>query len=1107
MKRGWGVLGAAVCSLCLSVVAANAQPGDQASATDKFKKLECREIGPAVMGGRIDDFAVVESNPNVIFVGTASGGVWKTTNNGTTWEPVFDKEAVSTIGDIAIAPSDPSIIWVGTGEPNNRQSSSWGDGAYKSLDGGKTWQRMGLSATHHIGRVVIHPRNPDVVYVAALGHLWGPNAERGVFKTTDGGKTWTQVLKINEDTGVSDIAMDPQSPDTLYAAAYERRRTPFGFNGGGPDGGIYKTTDGGANWKKLSKGLPYENGGDVGRIGLDIYHKDPNIVYALVQHEKGGTFRSEDKGETWKKMGDTNPRPSYYSQIRIDPNNDLRIWELGAQMFYSEDGGKKFATDRVHGIHGDFHAMWIDPADSNHMITGSDGGIHWSYDNGRTWDFINTIAIGQFYEIGLDNEKPYHICGGLQDNGSWCGPSQTLTRDGITNEDWTVIHGGDGFYAAVDPVEPWIVYTESQDGHVDRRDLRTGQQRSIQPEAKNGEAHYRFQWNSPVAVSAFDHQTIYYGGNYLFKSTDRGDTWTRLGGDMTTGVDRNKLQILGKVPDKSTLSRHDGVQEYPTITTFSESPVSANVIWAGTDDGNLQVTRDGGKTWKNVAGRVPGVPKGTYVSRVVASKAGEGSAFVTFDGHRGNDYSIYVFATSDFGESWKAIRNGIPDSGGSIHVLREHPRNHNLLFAGTEFGLWVSWDRGANWTALKGNFPTVPVDDIQIQVRENDLVLATHGRSIWILDDISPLEKMDTTVAAGDLTFFPPRTAISYFIRQRRWSGGQKAFTAKNPVYGAILNYYLKEAVPPEAAKPEKTEKEKSAETKTDQESKSKAGSEDKAKETAAAKKEGKVKITVTDKDGKVVREFDGPAAVGVNRANWDLRYNPAAEPTPEQLEAIAAGYGTGPRGPLVEPGKYAVKIKAGAKEATQEVTVEEDPRIQLSAEARAARHTGIDQLYGLEKTSAKDRKTMQALKDALSAARGQWKADANKPDAPKIPDDIKKEADDLQTKVDKLAEKFIREREGLGNAGPPFEWKPDPLPEQVQGLLSDLDGFAAAPGGQQKEKIAELGPMVTEASAQLKKLVDEDLAQLNKKMNEAGVPHIVPKAAEHGREGATTLD
>ncbi|MGB8660027.1 MAG: hypothetical protein WCA94_08020, partial [Candidatus Acidiferrum sp.] len=412
--------------VCLALAfALPAGSAGQSSPTDKLKNLEFREIGPAVMGGRIDDVAAVESNPNIVYVGTASGGLWKTMNNGTTWEPVFDKEGVSTIGDIAIAPSDPGVVWVGSGEPNNRQSSSWGDGIYKSLDAGKTWQNMGLAATHHIGRIVIHPKNPDIVYAAALGHLWGPNPERGVYKTTDGGKTWNQVLKINEDTGVSDIAMDPESPDTLYAAAYERRRTPFGFDGGGPGSAIYKTVDGGATWKKLTKGLPYENGGDTGRIGLDIYRKDPNIVYAIVQHEKGGTYRSEDKGETWKKMGDTNPRPSYYSQVRIDPNNDLRIWELGAQMFYSEDGGKTFSTQRVKGIHGDFHAMWIDPADSNHIITGCDGGINWTYDNGRTWDFVNTIAIGQYYEVGLDNEKPYQICGGLQDNGSWCGPSMS----------------------------------------------------------------------------------------------------------------------------------------------------------------------------------------------------------------------------------------------------------------------------------------------------------------------------------------------------------------------------------------------------------------------------------------------------------------------------------------------------------------------------------------------------------------------------------------------------------------------------------------------------------------------------------------------------------
>ncbi|HKN75739.1 MAG TPA: hypothetical protein VJW94_11225 [Candidatus Acidoferrum sp.] len=1083
----------------------------QSSVTDKLKNLEFREIGPAVMGGRIDDFGVVESNPNIVYVGTASGGVWKTTNNGTTWEPVFDKEGVSTIGDIAIAPSDPAVVWVGTGEPNNRQSSSWGDGIYKSLDAGKTWQKMGLAATHHIGRIVIHPKNPEIVYAAALGHLWGPNPERGVYKTTDGGKTWNQTLKINDDTGVSDIAMDPESPDTLYAAAYERRRTPFGFNGGGPDSAIYKTVDGGATWKKLTKGLPYENGGETGRIGLDIYRKDSNIVYAIVQHEKGGTYRSEDKGETWKKMGDTNPRPSYYSQIRIDPNNDLRIWELGAQMFYSEDGGKTFSTQRVRGIHGDFHAMWIDPADSNHVITGSDGGIHWSYDNGRTWDFINTIAIGQFYEVGLDNEKPYKICGGLQDNGSWCGPSMSLARDGIINSDWTLMPGGDGFYARIDYAEPWIVYTESQDGHLSRRDEHTSQQREIMPEAKAGEPHYRFQWNSPVEVSVHDHKTIYYGGNYLFKSTDRGDSWTRLGGDLTTGVDRNKLQIFGKTPDKNTLSRHDGVEEYPTITTLSESPLTPNVLWVGTDDGNVQVSRDGGTTWKNVAARVPGVPKGTYVTRVVASKYAEGAAFVTFDGHRTDDYNVYLFQTSDYGETWKAIRNGIPDSAGTLHVVREHPRNANLLFAGTEFGLWVSWDHGANWTSLKNNFPTVPVDDIEIQAQQNDLVLATHGRSIWIFDDITPIEKFDAAVASSDLTFFSPRPATLWDLRNRRWSAGQKMFTAKNPPYGAILNYYLKEALrpePPKTAKDDKvTDKEKQKEVDTnkqkDQEKKETAAADQKPKAPNPTDKEGKTKISVYDKDGKLVRELDGPGKAGVNRTNWDLRWSSPAVPTPEQLEAAAAGFDFGPRGPLVEPGEYTIKIKAGSKEESQKVVVEDDPRLQISPADRAARSEAIQQLYAMAKTGDKDRKTIEGIKEGLKAAREQWKKDADKPDAPKIPADIQKAADELQKKVDAVAEKYVREQQGLGNAGPPFEWKPEPLPQQIQTLLRELDGFWEAPGGQQKEKLAELTPLVSDASAQVKKIAEEDLPALNKKMNDAGIPHIVPATVQGpGRGG-----
>ncbi|HEX8881747.1 MAG TPA: hypothetical protein VF749_17015, partial [Candidatus Acidoferrum sp.] len=651
------------------------------------------------------------------------------------------------------------------------------------------------------------------------------------------------------------------------------------------------------------------------------------------------------------------------------------------------------------------------------------------------------------------------------------------------NEDWQVIHGGDGFYAAIDNVEPWIVYTESQDGHVARRDMRTGQQRSVMPEAKAGEPHYRFQWNSPVAISAHNHTTIYYGGNYLFKSTDRGDSWTRLGGDLSTGADRSKLPILGKVPDKNTLSRNDGVEEYPTITTISESPLTPNVLWVGTDDGNLQVTRDGGKTWKNVASKVPGVPKGTYVSRVVASKTGEGAAFAAFDGHRNDDYGVYLFATSDYGETWKAICNGIPDSAGTVHVVREHPRNTNLLFAGTEFGLWVSWDRGGNWTALKNNFPTVPVDDIEIQGRDNDLVLATHGRSIWIFDDLAPLEKMDASVANSPLTFFPPRTATSWFLRQRRWSAGQQMFTAKNPPYGALLSYYLKEAVPAETARRSSEDRTETAAQRPRRE----------ARAEAPEGKEGRVKITVLDKDGKVIREFDGPGAAGVNRTTWDLRENAPAEPTPEQQEAIAAGFGFGPRGPLVEPGEYTIKIKAGDKEATQKVTVEEDNRITISASDRAARHEAIEKLYTLAKTTDKDRTAIEDIQTALTNVREQWKRDAGKPNTAKVPEDIVKAADELQKKVDAVAEKYVRPRQALGNAGPSLEWKPEPLPNQVQNLENDLDGFAAAPGGQQQEKLAELTTLVSQASAEVKGVAETDLPALNKKMNDAGIPHVVP--------------
>jgi photosystem II stability/assembly factor-like uncharacterized protein len=1102
-----------------------------------LKPLHFREIGPASMGGRIDDFAVVESDPDIIYVGAASGGVFKTTNGGTTWQPVFDNEVTSTIGDVTVAPSDPSIVWVGTGEANNRQSSSWGNGVYKSTDGGKSWQHMGLAETHHIARIVIHPTDPNILYVAAVGRLWGPSKERGVYKTTDGGKTWSNVLFVNEDTGVTDIAMDHQSPGTLIAAAYQRRRTVFGFNGGGPGGGLYKTTDGGATWKKLEKGLPWDpsprptplpgaggfgggggggGGGaalraaqlqaeaaaapppdpaamkEIGRIGISFYRRDTNIVYALIEHAGGGIFRSDDKGETWTRMSDTNPRAIYYSQVHIDPNNDQRLWVHGANMYYSDDGGRTFRQNLVQRIHGDYHAMWIDPRDSNHIITGSDGGIYMSHDRGRTWDFVNTIPLAQFYEVGLDMAKPYHICGGLQDNNVWCGPSATLDSRGISNADWFTVSGGDGFYAQIDPTDPNIVYAESQDGGVLRRDLKTHESRSIRPPAPEGE-RYRFQWNSPIVISSFDPKTIYYGGNYLFKSPDRGDSWTHLGPDLTSGQERDKLPIMGKAPDKYTLSRHDGVQAWPAITTISESPMNKDLLWVGTDDGNLQVTRDGGKNWKNVFDKVKGVPKGTYVTRVVASRHAEGTAYATFDGHRSNDFGVYVYMTTDYGDNWKAIRNGLPDDNGTVHVIREHHRNPKLLFVGTEHGLYFSVDQGARWRRLKLNLPTVPVDDIAIHPRDNDLVLGTHGRSIWILDDITPLEQMSDAVAGEDMHFFDSRPAIDWRIANRGGSTGHKIFLGPNPPNGALIQYYLK-------TKPEEKER---------------------------------VRITITDKDGKTVRDLPGTKEAGINRVVWDLRSRTIVPPAPgresgetapgaaageaaeagEQAAAFGFGFGGGFGGGAaslrVEPGEYTVKITIGKMEQSKKIVVEEDPRITISSEDRAARRQALTQLSQMASTALLGQRSMTGLHTSLNTYVEGWK----RPGAAKPPENVQKAAEDLLKKVDETCRKFANPAQcgergpGQGTAGPPLVYTPPAITQRVGQLLGGIESYTAAPTTWQLDQIKLLQGMLSDANTAARKLAQDDLAALNKMMNDAGVPHIVVPGGGRQSAGAAPGD
>jgi photosystem II stability/assembly factor-like uncharacterized protein len=1133
-----------IAALCISTTAIAAEKGKapanagQTTTADYDKLLaglKFREIGPAAMGGRIDDFAVVESNPDVIYVGTASGGVFKTRNGGTTWEPIFDDQPVSTIGAISVAPSDPSIVWVGTGEANNRQSSSWGNGVYKSTDGGKSWQHMGLDATHHIGRIAINPHDPNVVYVAAVGRLWGPSKDRGLYKTTDGGKSWTNVLFVNEDTGITDVAMDPESPGTLIAAAYQRRRTTFGFNGSGPGGGLYRTTDGGATWKKVEKGLPWDTTppappqpaqggfggggefgaqeprptpapkldpeavGEIGRIGVSFYRKNPNIVYALIEHAGGGIFRSEDKGESWTKMSDTNPRASYYSQIRIDPNNDQRLWVHGAQMFYSEDGGKTFRQNLVQRIHGDYHAMWIDPRDSDHMIAGSDGGIYFTKDRGKTWDFVNTIPLGQFYEIGLDMQKPYRICGGLQDNNAWCGPSATMDNRGIANSDWFTVGGGDGFYAQMDPNDPNLVYTESQDGNVLRRNLKTHESRSIRPPAPEGE-RYRFQWNSPIVVSTFDSKTIYYGGNYLFKSTDQGDNWARLGPDLTTGQERDKLAIMGRVPDKYTLSRHDGVQAFPAITTIGESPLNKDLLYVGTDDGNLQVTRDGGKSWKNVVENVKGVPKGTYVSRLVASRHDQGTAFATFDGHRSNDFGMYVYVTNDYGTTWRPIRNGLPSDEDIAHVIREDYRNPKLLFLGTERGLYVSPDQGGRWMKLKLNLPTVPVDDIAIHPRDNALVLGTHGRSIWILDDITPIQQLSDGVAAEDLHLFAVAPATEWRVANRSGVTGHKVFFGPNPPNGALVAYYLK-------AKPGE-------------------------KET--------VRVTISDKDGKVIREVDGSKEAGLNRVVWDLKTRsvtdpreqqqraaaPAAEdqPAPTQPRTAAAGgtaaaqkataapaastteaaepseapaggggFGGFRGGLLVEPGEYTVKVAVGSKEQTTKVIVEEDPRIVLSAQDRAARAKPLTQLAAMAGSATSAQRSITGLRTSLNTYIEGWK----RPAAAKPPESVQKAAEELLKKVDTTCRTLATPTQcgekaaALGAAGPALVYTPPPVTTRITQLLGAIHNYTAAPTAWQLDQVHLLQTMLTDAGGATRKLTQEELPALNKMMREAGVPYI----------------
>jgi len=990
------VLCAALSPLTSLVSPAQAQT-DFSSAV---ANLTFREIGPAVTGGRIADVAVVESKPQIFYVGTASGGLWKTENHGGSWVPLFDEQATASIGDVTLAPSNPNVVWVGTGEPQNRQSSPWGAGVFKSTDAGRTWRFVGLEDTHHIARIVVHPRNPDVVFVAAVGHLWGPNEERGVFRTPDGGSTWEKVLYVDQHTGAIDLAMDPGDPNTLFAAMYQRQRTGFGFNGGGPGSGIYRTTDGGSTWHELTNGLPE---GDKGRIGLDVYRRDGNLVYAVVEADsrdptrgfgfggsgpqappKGGTFRSTDRGATWERMSTTNPRPMYYSQIRIDPNNPERIYVLGTQLSISDDGGRTFRDDGAEAIHVDHHAMWIDPDDSDHLIIGNDGGIAGSFDGAKTWREYDNLAIGQFYQIGVDMRDPYYVCGGLQDNSSWCGPQRTLTTYGIRNNDWYDVSGGDGFFNVIDPTDHTIVYSESQGGNMSRVDIKTGEGMRIRPVARplpgqetaEEDREFRFNWSTPIVISSHDPATIYTGANVLLRSPDRGVTWQEISPDLTKQIDRTELEIMGVLGSEPMMSPNDGISNYGNITTIGESPLNASLLYVGTDDGNLQQTRDGGATWTDLTSKLGRLPERTYVSRVVPSRHEEGRVYATFDGHRNDDYAPYVYVSEDHGQRWEPIAAGLPD-GWSVNVIVEHYRNPNLLFVGNEIGVYFSVDRGQNWVRLKNNFPTVPVDDIVIHPRDNDLVVGTHGRSAWILADITPLEQLAEVHQMESAFVFPVRDVTNFSI-QGGWPFGGVEYAAANPPAGALIRYYLRDEAAADTAA---------------------AGSESDRGQRRGRPGRGPsnddeptVKLTIVDGSGETVRELEGPGQAGINEVVWDLRMGTQEDAPQEQTGGRGA-----PRAPKVLPGTYTARLEMAGETGTADIRVLADPRIEISRADLQARQDVLLGLFELNKAIREANAALGRVSEQVSEVQELLRGKEDVPDA------LVEVAEALKTDLDSL--------------------------------------------------------------------------------------------------------
>jgi len=1043
--------------------------------------LELRPIGPAVTSGRVVDVAVDPTNAQHWLAAAAAGGVWSTDNAGNTWTPVFGGEGSFSIGCVTFAPSDPMIAWVGTGENNAQRVVNYGDGVYKSIDGGKTWTKMGLEHSEHIGKILVDPRDSNVVWVAAQGPLWAPGGDRGLYKTTDGGKSWAQVLAISENTGVTDIAFDPRNPDVVYAAAWQRRRHVWTAISGGPESALYKTTDGGKSFRKLNRGLPTV---DLGRIGLAVSPVDPDIVYAIIEAAdgKGGFFRSTDRGESWEKRSSHTTSGNYYTEIFADPSRLDRVYSMNVFLMVTDDGGSSFHELGEPNKHVDNHVIWADPAKRDHYVVGCDGGLYESWDGAKSWRFVANLPVTQFYKVALDDSLPfYRVYGGTQDNFTLGGPSRTLAAEGILNSDWELLTTGDGFQPRVEPGNPDIAYALVQYGVLLRVDRRTHEETYIQPVEDPGEPPLKWNWDSPFIISPHSPTRLYFAAQRIYRSDDRGDHWQPISPDLTRQLDRNQLPVFGKIQNADAVGKDGSTSAYGNLVALAESPKVEGLLYAGSDDGLVQVSEDGGANWRRIES-FPGVPERSYVRKLEPSAHDADTVYAAFDNHKMGDFKPYLLVSHDRGRSWSSIAANLPERG-TVYVVKEDPVDPDLLFVGAEFGLWASQNRGGSWFRLKGGLPTVQVRDLAIQQRENDLVLATFGRGFWVLDDITPLRFAAQHPLDAEATIFPVRPALGYIEYQKlgyRGKGfqGDGMFAAPNPPFGAVFTVDVKDDLL--SLKKARQKREKDAE---------KAGKTPPYPTHAEFRAEDAEEapayfLVVRDDGGEVVRRIEAPTTKGIHRVAWDLRY-PASNPAQLEPPKIVNAYSFVPQGPMAAPGRYTVSLERRQLGVTAQVAGPVPFEVQplaattLTAPDRQALAAFLRQASALERaalgTSELVDKTLERVALVEKAIDDSTASDSSLGD----------EARRIQRELEKLKIELDGDR-AVARRNDPVA---PSLVDRAGYIVAVQWASTSAPTGTSRRQYELASQGLTDLLARLRPLVEHDLPALEQRLDAVAAP------------------